>query len=207
MSTKNLGFKLRRLRLERDLPLRRVAAMLDMDVAILSKMERGERKFTKNHVLKLAELYNCNPEDLLIQFFSDKILYEIGDEPYALQALQAAEESVLYRHKNHISTAPAEIFSKQKIMQDFEIYFSSQSLVSKAFLFGSYARGDDNAQSDIDIVIDVPKETPFTFFDLDEIRENLELISHRKVDVVMLNGLRPAMKDRIEKEMVKIYEK
>ena len=43
MSTETIGEKLRHIREEKELPLRKVAALLDIDVAILSKMERGER--------------------------------------------------------------------------------------------------------------------------------------------------------------------
>jgi transcriptional regulator with XRE-family HTH domain len=47
MSKEKLGELLRRLRVEQKLPLRKVAALLDIDVAILSKMERGERKLKR----------------------------------------------------------------------------------------------------------------------------------------------------------------
>jgi transcriptional regulator with XRE-family HTH domain len=47
MSTETLGEKLRQIREQNGMPLRRVAVMLDIDVAILSKMERGERKLSK----------------------------------------------------------------------------------------------------------------------------------------------------------------
>ncbi|MFO7613201.1 MAG: helix-turn-helix transcriptional regulator [Bacteroidales bacterium] len=66
MST--LGQKLRGLREQEGLSLRKVAMKVDIDVAILSKMERGERKFSKELVLKLAELYKANSDKLIIDF-------------------------------------------------------------------------------------------------------------------------------------------
>ena len=60
MSTETIGEKLRHIREEKELPLRKVAALLDIDVAILSKMERGERRITKEVVLKLANIYDYN---------------------------------------------------------------------------------------------------------------------------------------------------
>jgi transcriptional regulator with XRE-family HTH domain len=80
MSTKTIGEKLRHIREEKELPLRKVAALIDIDVAILSKMERGERKITKEVVLNLADIYEYNTDELLVSFLSDKILYEIQDE-------------------------------------------------------------------------------------------------------------------------------
>jgi transcriptional regulator with XRE-family HTH domain len=75
MSTETIGEKLRHIREQKELPLRKVAALLDIDVAILSKMERGERKITREVVLRLADIYDYSADDLMVSFLSDKILY------------------------------------------------------------------------------------------------------------------------------------
>ncbi len=100
MSTETIGEKLRHIREEKELPLRKVAALLDIDVAILSKMERGERKITKEVVLKLADIYDYNADELLVSFLSDKILYEIQDEDLGIEALRVAEERAKYIKAN-----------------------------------------------------------------------------------------------------------
>ncbi len=100
MSTENIGDKLRKLREENELPLRKVAALLDIDVAILSKMERGERPLTKEVVSKLAKIYKHDEEELTILFLSQKILNEVGDEDLALKAMQVAEEQIKYQKTN-----------------------------------------------------------------------------------------------------------
>ena len=100
MSTETIGEKLRHIREEKQLPLRKVAALLDIDVAILSKMERGERRITKEVVLKLADIYDYNADDLLVSFLSDKILYEIQDEDLGIEALKVAEERAKYIKAN-----------------------------------------------------------------------------------------------------------
>jgi len=100
MSTETIGEKLRRIREEKGLPLRKVAALLDIDVAILSKMERGERRITKEVVLKLADIYDYNADDLLVSFISDKILYEIQYEDLGIKALKITEERAKYLKAN-----------------------------------------------------------------------------------------------------------
>lgn len=100
MSTETIGEKLRHIREEKELPLRKVAALLDIDVAILSKMERGERKITKEVILKLADIYQCNSDELLVSFLSDKILYEIQDEDLGIKALKVAEQRAKYIKQN-----------------------------------------------------------------------------------------------------------
>jgi transcriptional regulator with XRE-family HTH domain len=101
MSTETIGDKLRKLREENELPLRKVAALLDIDVAILSKMERGERPLSKDVVTKLAKIYKHDEEELTILFLSQKIVYEVGDEDLALKALQVAEEQIKYQRKQN----------------------------------------------------------------------------------------------------------
>ena len=100
MSTETLGEKLRQIREQNKLPLRKVAALLHIDVAILSKMERGERKLSKEVVLKLADIYKSNPDELLVLFLSEKIMYEIQDEDLGEKALKVAEKRVKYLKAN-----------------------------------------------------------------------------------------------------------
>jgi HTH-type transcriptional regulator, competence development regulator len=92
----NLGETIRKLRDEKELPLRTVAAFLDIDQAILSKIERGQRNATREQVVKLAEYFKIEESDLLVSWLSDKLVYEVADEQLALKALQVAEEKVKY---------------------------------------------------------------------------------------------------------------
>jgi HTH-type transcriptional regulator, competence development regulator len=95
----SLGVIIRKLREERNLPLRTVAAFLDIDQAILSKIERGHRKATREQVVKLAEYYNVEENELLIAWLSDKLVYEVENEQLAIEALQVAEKKIKYNKK------------------------------------------------------------------------------------------------------------
>lgn len=76
--------------------LRQVSAYVDVDPAILSKIERNERKPNKELILKIAEILQLEKQELLIQFMSDKIAYEIADEDCASRVLKVAEEKIEY---------------------------------------------------------------------------------------------------------------
>jgi transcriptional regulator with XRE-family HTH domain len=77
--------------------LRIVSAFLDIDQAILSKIERGQRNATREQVVKLASYFKIKESDLLVTWLSDKLVYELADEQEALKALQVAEEKVIYQ--------------------------------------------------------------------------------------------------------------
>ena len=101
MLTESAGEKLRQLRVQRKLSLREAAAMIDIDIGVLSKMERGERNFTKNVVKHLANLYKVNVDNLLVHFLSDKILHELQNEELGIKALKVTEQRMRSKMKNH----------------------------------------------------------------------------------------------------------
>jgi len=194
---------IRKQREEKGLPLRVVAAYLDIDQAILSKIETGNRKASREQVIKLAEYYKLDPQKLLVSWLADKIIYEAGEDDTALQAIKMAEEVVIYKTWSRQNNREGRRALRRKIARCLQ---KSSPAVSKAWLFGSFARGDDSPQSDIDLLIDVFPDSQFTLLDIAGIQYDLQLEIDRKVDVVMLNGIRPEVKERIKKDMELIYE-
>jgi len=81
---------------EKGLFLRQVAASMDIDQAIISKFERGERKPTKEQVEKFAEFYNLDKNQLVTSWLSDKLASYVLDEENGEEALKVAEEKVKY---------------------------------------------------------------------------------------------------------------
>lgn len=93
---KTTGEILREKREKKGLLLRHISALLDIDTAILSKIERGERKATREQINKLAEILEIDKETLVVQYLSEKILYELKDEDFGIQALKVAEKTIKY---------------------------------------------------------------------------------------------------------------
>ncbi len=92
-----IGQQIRQLRENRGLPLRKVAAALDIDQSVLSKIERGERRATKEQIRHIARIFEADERELLLSYLSDQVLYQLEDEELALEALKVAEEKMLYR--------------------------------------------------------------------------------------------------------------
>jgi len=76
--------------------------------------------------------------------------------------------------------------------------------LEKVAVFGSCARGEIKAESDIDILIS--SKQPFDLDTYGELEEALEKAAGRKIDIVFFNYINPYMKDTILKEAVNIYE-
>jgi transcriptional regulator with XRE-family HTH domain len=89
---KDLGQKIRELREKQNLLLRQVAAHLEVDTALMSKIERGDRNASKNQVIEIAKFLKANEDELLTLWLADKLENVVGDEkdlaPDALNILK-----------------------------------------------------------------------------------------------------------------------
>jgi len=81
--------------------LRQVASALDIDQAIISKFERGERKPSKEQVEKFAEFYNLDKNKLITSWLSDQIANTILYEENIEEVLKVAEEKAKYLKAIH----------------------------------------------------------------------------------------------------------
>jgi len=195
----SIGELIRKLRGEKGEPLRKVAAYLDVDQAVLSKIERGQRKATKEQVEKLAKYFRADKKEMLVAWLSDRILYEVQDEELAKEALKVAEERV------HYLTTPKVSMDKVKRMLKKEL--KKYPMVKKAWLFGSFSRNEQTYKSDIDIMIEVPEEKGFSLFDMFQIQYDLEQGLKRKIDMVLKGSLKPFAWKIAQKDIKLIYER
>lgn len=193
----SLGETIRKLREEKELPLRTVAAYLDIDQAILSKIERGLRKPTKDLVIKLAKFFNVPEKELLLAFLADKLLYEVADEEMALEALQVAEERAVYEAFKKID--------RNEILKKIQEGIGKFKQVQKAWIYGSFSRKEDGPKSDVDIAVQADES--FSYFDLVEIQYELEKSINRKVDVGFIDSFKPYILEHIKEDLRLIYER
>jgi len=97
---KSIGEILRELREKKSLLLREVAAKIEIDQALLSKIERNERMPTKEQVKRFAKFFGKEEKELLVAFLSDKLVYEVRNEEVALEAMYVAEKKINFIIKN-----------------------------------------------------------------------------------------------------------
>ena len=193
----SLGNIIRKLREDKQLPLRTVAAYLDIDQAIISKVERGQRKLTRDQVVKLAGYFKVKENDFLVAWLSDKLVYELEDEEVALEALQVAVEKVVYIAFKKVD--------RKALLSDVIREIKGFSLIEKAWIYGSFAREDDGPNSDIDIALKT--DASFSYFDLAEVQFQLEQRTDRKVDVGFIDSFKPYIFEHIKPDLKLIYER
>ena len=193
----SFGDIIRKLRQEKELPLRTVAAYLDIDQAILSKIERGQRRASKNIIIKLADYFNTDQDRLLVAWLSDTLSYQLEDEENAMEALQVAETKVLYRNKKKID--------RGIIIKKISGFLKNDGRISKAWIFGSFAREEFNAVSDIDLLVIYSDKASGTLFDYADIKVKLENLLNLKVDLVEEGYIKSFAGESVNRDKILIY--
>lgn len=85
---KEIGAYIRELREQKKMPLRKLAAELDIDTSTLSKIEKGERQANTEMLPILAKVFDLDYKQLQIKFLSDKIATDFGKENFITDALK-----------------------------------------------------------------------------------------------------------------------
>ena len=85
-------------------------------------------------------------------------------------------------------------------------YFQEKAPICRAWIFGSHARGTQSPTSDIDIQIQINKNTPFTLFELAEIQHDLSQLLTLEVDLVMLGAPLKSIAKQLNHDKILIYE-
>ena len=94
--------------------------------------------------------------------------------------------------------------STKTMTQVIADYFKTQPVL-KAWIFGSYARGEQTENSDIDILIQ--PEQSVGLFKLSGMHLDLQDMLHVDVDLVTVKGLLPFARKSADRDKILIYER
>ena len=127
--------------------------------------------------------------------------------PFDLNSKDITKEEIVRLLEEYTHTSKEPIYSFDELITILKNEFpklSSFKKIQQAYLFGSYARGEANTNSDIDIRVKLTKEG--NIFDLSHIQYELEKVLKKKVDIICPNDNDEFLK-LIRKEEIMIYEK
>lgn len=91
-----IGTTFKNIREKKNLLLENVTQKTGISKTVLSRIENGRRLPTKEQVNLLCKYYKTKKNEIIIQWLSDKIVYEIEEEDFALEAMSLAEEKIKY---------------------------------------------------------------------------------------------------------------
>ena len=89
------GNRIRELRDKQGVLQRQLAALLEIDTPMFSKIERGDRRAKREHVIKLAEYLHQDVKEMLTLWLADKVLDAVGAEAeISYDAITVAQKHV-----------------------------------------------------------------------------------------------------------------
>jgi transcriptional regulator with XRE-family HTH domain len=92
----HFGEHIRELRESKELLQRQLAASLEIDTPMFSKIERGERRAKREQVILLAELLQADVKELLTLWLAEQVFDLVKDEEVASDALLVTEAKLKY---------------------------------------------------------------------------------------------------------------
>ena len=98
-----------------------------------------------------------------------------------------------------------ELMNKQEIidyLQRQQPYFYNTFGIKFVGLFGSFSRGDETKESDIDILYEIEKDRKLSMFKYLKVASQLENFFHKKIDLVIIDTLKPTVKEYIDKDLI-----
>lgn len=90
----------------------------------------------------------------------------------------------------------------KQILHDARPDLAARFGVSTILIFGSVARGEERADSDVDVLVEF--DQPVGLFKLFELKHFLESLLGCDVDVGTVAGLKPRVRDRVLAEAVRV---
>ncbi|MEE1223564.1 MAG: helix-turn-helix transcriptional regulator [Bacteroidaceae bacterium] len=91
-----LGNKIRSLRDEQGILQRQVAAYLEIDTPMFSKIERGDRRAKRSQVIQMATYFKVDEKEMLTLWLADKVLDALEDEDeLKLTAIETAKDELM----------------------------------------------------------------------------------------------------------------
>ena len=176
---------LKNAREQKGLKTREVAQLLGIDQALISKFENGSRKPTKDQIIKLASLLEIDFETLMVAWLKEKILYEIGQDEFALKAMNMVREEMENSYvtvKKSISKNLLSILNeidalKAKLDQfrQFDSYRIAQALELEYTFESNRIEGNTMTLRETDLVINEGLTISGK-----SMREHLEVINHQE---------------------------
>ena len=94
---------------------------------------------------------------------------------------------------------------KQNIVNKLQTFFPAYP-VEKAWVFGSYARGEETRKSDVDIMVRFEKDAEVSLLDYVRIMNRLKDFLRKKIDMVEEGQLHTWAQESVEREKILVYE-
>jgi Fic family protein/DNA-binding XRE family transcriptional regulator len=195
-------------RKQKNLKTREVAQELGIDQALISKFENGTRKPTKEQITKLAYFLEIDYETLMVAWLKERILYEIGDDDFAIKAMHMVceDRENLYISNNKYSNNLTDLIDEIDVLKSkldqfrlFDSYKIAQALELEYTFESNRIEGNTLTLRETDLVINEGLTISGK-----SMREHLEAINHQEA-IAYIKHLMVKNTNLNEREVLSIH--
>ena len=179
---------IKKLREAKKITLNNAAVALNMEENLLMQLENGNKEITPSELLKIENYYTT---------FS-YVKNDIETEDENARSFKLAEDRAVY---NKISISE----KTEIIIGNIKSFLKEDNRISAAYLFGSYARGEEKPDSDVDLMVEFKTDKNYSFFDLLDLSFFLEKRINIKLDIVEKGFIHDFALQTATNDLIKIY--
>ena len=195
-------------RIKKGIKTRELAQELEIDQALISKFENGSRNPTKAQVAKIAVFLDIDYETLMVAWLKEKILLEIGNDSFAIKAMNMVQEEAAnyYINDKKYSKNLIEILEdidqlKTKLdkFRQFDSYRIVQALELEYTFESNRIEGNTMTLRETDLVINEGLTISGK-----SMKEHLEVINHQEA-IEYIKYLMDKKTTIVERELLSIH--
>lgn len=173
-----------------------LSEILGKSLNYLNSVEQGEQELNEAELQEILSFLSVDEKEYLSLLKTQAFLDSLAE--YELS------EKVQGDSKPDGSSPIEFVADREEIIKILAKYFENKP-VKKVFLFGSVARNEHHAQSDIDLLVEFNENHKTTLFDIIDIKDDLEEQISLKVDVVLPGSAYPHILEEMERDKILIY--
>ncbi len=127
---------------------------------------------------------------------------------FADLAVEDAGGAALPPKAKEASSAMARSAERARVLDAVARECANYAAITHGYVFGSFARGDFTAESDVDVRLEYDRKAPFSLFEVAQFQKHLERATGRAAEVVTAKKLKnPNFAAAIERDKVLVYER
>jgi Fic family protein/DNA-binding XRE family transcriptional regulator len=169
-------------RQERKLKIRELAQMLNIDQALISKFESGQRLPTRQQIIEIARYLEIDQSELLAQWLKEKLMREMSDYSVVSRTLELVrEEQQSYSKKREVKSFDSDLRAINDLkaqldsLREFDSYRIAQALELEYTFESNRIEGNTLTLKETDLVVNQGLTISGK-----SMREHLEAINHQE---------------------------